>query len=182
MIEKYEEKALTIVDKMIVNTSSKQEVMKYFNKLTIHDVVGNNNYKSMRAIARQYDDEGEQKVTNCLKVLLIDFSTAFEKRWSESKALDTAVELYYSEYSYLTLEDVFVLLKIIKESDFSFTPASFSKHLKKYAEKRFEVAERISMNEHLANKFTDISPRSKEAEAVKFKEAMAEYMKQSKKA
>lgn len=129
---------------LMLNNSTRLEIIKYFGRWTIKDIVGNQELKSLRRLGKEHT---ETKVINAITLLLQDASTAFGKRWSSNQAIEAATLLFYSEYSYITLEDVFVLLKEITEQDFKFTTSAVMRHLKRYTENRFELVKTFRQSE-----------------------------------
>lgn len=144
---------------MVAAKASRLDIVKHFSKMTMFDIIRNKEKKGFRQLTKKH---GEEKVINAIALLLRDTSNNYDKVWSKDKCQECAIDLYYSEYYYLSLEDLFVLLKEVKENESFFTLPNFKKHLAKYAERKLKAAENAALNQHMTTQFTDAEDRYKE--------------------
>lgn len=147
------------------------DIIKHFGTISLSDIF-ERQPKGMRRLAKQYS---EDRVINAVAALLCDTSLSYDKKWSQDKAILAAYELYHSEYYYLSIEDIFLILQNIKSNEFSYTPATFRKYVKRHAEARLQLAESNQHNHHYANKFKDGEQINKLSELDKHREASKTY-------
>lgn len=143
----------SLLEALLKNTPNK-DLIKQFGTLTMHKVLQSDTL-CIASLKRAYKEEA---VETALIILLYETVKYFDNKIDESIISEIAAEIM-STYPSLSFEDVFVLLKEIKESGvYNLTPSIILNKLKKYWESRMDMAEKLSYSKHLQQK--DVGDRT----------------------
>ncbi len=133
---------------MIFAGASNRDLIKAFSKLTPEKILGGN----FPCMSKLKKEEGEQRLTEALAIIIIDASWSFGEGMNKERALDLATEIL-SDYYYLTLEDCFIVLNRLKRTKvFKFTINVVLTAFEKYDQERFKIIDDSNYSKHLSKK------------------------------
>lgn len=133
---------------MIFEQNSNRMLIRQFVKLTPEQVL-RGGYPSMALLRK---NEGEEKLTDALAIILIDTSMSFGDAINRETAYDLAVEIH-TDYYYLTLEDCLIVLNRLKRAKvFKFTINVVLNAFETYDKERLKMIDDNAYSEHLSIK------------------------------
>lgn len=139
------------VMQMISDQKSSTELIRAFANITVGDVVGAG-YPPISGLKKEY---GVEKIESVIAILIVEGTALFDKSINKAQALELAAEIA-STYYYLTLEDLYIVLKEFRKSK-QFGAISAAKILSATAEydrERINIAEKRAIDAHLNTKDT----------------------------
>ncbi len=139
---------------MISAGASNRDLIKAFSKLTPEKIL-RGNFPCMSKLKKE---EGEQKLTDALAIIIVEASLSFGEGMNETRALDLATEIL-TDYYYLTLEDCFIVLNRLKRTKvFKFTINVVLTAFEKYDQERFKIIDDNNYSDHLSRKENRSNP------------------------
>ena len=150
---------------MISEGASNRKLIRQFVKLTPEKIL-RGNFPSMALLRK---NEGEQKLSEVLAIILIETSLSFGDGMNKETAFDLATEILV-DYYYLSLEDCFVVLNRLKRAKvFKFTINVVLNAFENYDNERLKIIDDNSYSQHLSIKEGNPMIRSSEKLASKYK-------------
>lgn len=149
---------------MISADASTREITREFANLTPEKILrgkalDKDKYPSM---ARLKVTQGQEKTENAIAVVVGEAAVAFGEKMNIEDALDLAADIQ-AEYYYLTLEDVYIVMKRLKRQPM-YGKLNLNKILtafEQYKEERINKAAKMNWNNHLADKESPNKPEPK---------------------
>lgn len=138
---------------MIIAKTSKLELIRRFNGLTLSKIA-KERYTSIGILAKQY---GNDKIEQCLCVLISDLNTSFEGDLSKENIEEIAVEISTGITRNHSLESIYWTLNKIKSSDI-YGKLTVNKVLKQITQSFDEISNAVAesnYNKHLSTKFNE---------------------------
>ena len=133
---------------MIFDENSNRTLIRQFVKLTPEKVL-RGNFPSMALLKK---DEGEEKLSAALSIIIIDTSKSFGDAMYKEAAFDLATEIL-TDYYYLSLEDCLIVLNRLKRSKvFKFTINVVLNAFETYDKDRLKMIDDNAYSEHLSIK------------------------------
>ncbi len=151
---------------LILEGNSNRDLVRQLGSMTMQQAID----KRVPGIGQMMRREGRAKVEKVVAVMVQETSAYFDEQMGKEQAVDIAAELT-GKYAGVKLEDVWVCLNELKSSEIygKLTSNKVLSAMKKYMDRRLELAAQQSLNEHLARQEPRSEGRSKEGDFKAFK-------------
>lgn len=135
---------------MITAKSSKLELIRTFNSLTVSKIVAEH-YPCVGVLAKSY---GNEVVENCIAVIIADLNETFDGDLSKEKIDEITIEINSSMLRNHSLESIFLACKNLKSADVygKLTVNKVLKELHKTFNEISDATALVNYNKHLATK------------------------------
>lgn len=132
---------------LILEGNSNRDLVRSHGSMTMVQAMN----KHVPGIGKMVRSEGRERVEKVVAVMLQETSSYFDEQMGKEQALDIAAELT-TKYAGIKLEDLWVCLNDLKSSEIygKLTSNKVLSAMKKYMDRRLELAAQQSLNEHLA--------------------------------
>ncbi len=132
---------------LILEGSSNRDLVRSHGSMTMVQAMN----KHVPGIGKMVRSEGRERVEKVVAVMLQETSSYFDEQMGKEQALDIAAELT-TKYAGIKLEDLWVCLNELKSSEIygKLTSNKVLSAMRKYMDRRLELAAQQSLNEHLA--------------------------------
>lgn len=161
---------------MILEKASNIQLIRAFGSLTVQKVVQTN----PPALAKLKTIHGIEKTEAVIAVILSDLSASFDGTLDKESVEEIAVELTSSKLQNLSMEEVFIACRNLKNADNNFSKLTVNKVL---ATMNKQLKERVTafglhnQNKHLSTKLSDPNRDNGMTETKeKFKQAQLLYL------